>query len=197
MFSSASACKIFALDAAAAGSKDLSQAAAEADELSHDVVTAPGRRRWLARAKEEWLDFESVSKSAFVATLDSSQVCRSREDLQKAHATFKSGSPSVQRRFVRTYDWLTPLVDELVGAEDSMMFPLVNYALEQVVGENRQETLFDERRLTRDASTAEFYESLFGADEEDDALTKKCRGGSFLKQEPVTPLSPTPKASCF
>ena len=35
-----------------------------------------------------------------------------------------------------------------------MMFPLVNYALEQVVGENRQETLFDERRLTRDASTA-------------------------------------------
>ena len=160
------------------------------------VVTAPGRRRWLARAKEEWLDFESVSKSAFVATLDSSQVCRSREDLQKAHATFKSGSPSVQRRFVRTYDWLTPLVDELVGAEDSMMFPLVNYALEQVVGENRQETLFDERRLTRDASTAEFYESLFGADEEDDALTKKCRGGSFLKQEPAAPLSP-PKTSCF
>ena len=133
-----------------------------------------------------------------MATLDSSQVCRSREDLQKAHATFKSGSPSVQRRFVRTYDWLTPLVDELVGAEDSMMFPLVNYALEQVVGENRQETLFDERRLTRDASTAEFYESLFGADEEDDALTKKCRGGSFLKQEPVTPLSPTPqKTNCF
>ena len=82
-----------------------------------------------------------------------------------------------------------------------MMFPLVNYALEQVVGENRQETLFDERRLTRDASTAEFYESLFGADEEDDALTKKCRGGSFLKllkQEPVTPLSPTPpKTTCF
>ena len=37
---------------------------------------------------------------------------------------------------MRTYDWLTPLVDELVGAEDSMMFPLVNYALEQVVGEN-------------------------------------------------------------
>ena len=57
-----------------------------------------------------------------------------------------------------------------------MLLPLVNYALEQVVGENRQETLFDERRLTRDASTAEFYESLFGADEEDDALTKKCRG---------------------
>ena len=52
------------------------------------------------------------------------------------------------------------------------------------------------RRLTREASTAEFYESLFGADEEDDALTKKCRGGSFLKQEPVTPLSPT-KTSCF
>ena len=51
--------------------------------------------------------------------------------------------------------------------------------------------------ITRDASTAEFYESLFGADEEDDALTKKCRGGSFLKQEPATPLSPTPKASCF
>ena len=102
----------------------------------------------------------------------------------------------MQRAFVRTYDWLTPLVDELVGAEDSMMFPLVNYALEQVVGENRQETLFDERRLTRDASTAEFYESIFGADEEDDALTKKCRGGSFLKKEPVTPLSPT-KTSCF
>ena len=54
------------------------------------------------------------------------------------------------------------------------------------------------RRLTREASTAEFYESLFGADEEDDALTKKCRGGSFLKQEPVTPLSPTPpKTNCF
>ena len=87
------------------------------------------------------------------------------------------------------------MVDELVGAEDSMMFPLVNYALEQVVGENRQETLFDERRLTRDASTAEFYESLFGAEDEDDALTKR-RGGSFLKQEPVTPLSP-PKTSCF
>ena len=51
---------------------------------------------------------------------------------------------------------------------------------------------------TRDASTAEFYESLFGADEEDDALTKKCRGGSFLKQEPATPLSPTPpKTTCF
>ena len=98
---------------------------------------------------------------------------------------------------MRTYDWLTPLVDELVGAEDSMMFPLVNYALEQVVGENRQETLFDERRLTRDASTAEFYESLFGAEDEDDALTKR-RGGSFLKQEPVTPLSPTPpKTNCF
>jgi len=30
---------LLALDAAAAGSKDLSQAAAEADELSHDVVT--------------------------------------------------------------------------------------------------------------------------------------------------------------
>jgi hypothetical protein len=103
----------------------------------------------------------------------------------------------VQRAFVRTYDWLTPLVDELVGAEDSMMFPLVNYALDQVIGEDRQETLFDERRLTRDASTAEFYESLFGADEEDDALTKR-RGGSFLKKEPVTPLSPTPpKTNCF
>ena len=89
--------------------------------------------------------------------------------------------------FVRTYDWLTPLVDELVGAEDSMMFPLVNYALEQVVGENRQETLFDERRLTRDASTAEFYESLFGAEDEDDALTKKFRGGSFLKQDRAGP----------
>ena len=50
---------------------------------------------------------------------------------------------------------------------------------------------FDERRLTRDASTAEFYESLFGAEDEDDALTKR-RGGSFLKKEPVTPLSPTP-----
>ena len=129
--------------------------------------------------------------------MDSSQVCRSREDLQKAHATFRSGSPSVQRRFVRTYDWLTPLVDELVGAEDAMMFPLVNYALDQVIGEDRQETLFDERRLTRDASTAEFYESLFGADEEDDALTKR-RGGSFLKKEPATPLSPTPpKTNCF
>ena len=52
--------------------------------------------------------------------------------------------------------------------------------------------------VTRDASTAEFYESLFGAEDEDDALTKKCRGGSFLKQEPVTPLSPTPtKTNCF
>ena len=44
------------------------------------------------------------------------------------------------------------------------------------------------RRLTRDASTAEFYESLFGADEEDDALTKKCRGGSFLEAAGVVSL---------
>ena len=53
------------------------------------------------------------------------------------------------------------------------------------------------RLETRDASTAEFYESLFGAEDEDDALTKR-RGGSFLKKEPVTPLSPTPpKTNCF
>ena len=164
----------------------MSEAAAEADEQSHDVVTAPGRRRWLARVKEEWLDVESVSKSAFLTTLDRSQVCRSKEDLQTAHATFGSGSPSVQRAFVRTYDWLTPLVDELIGAESELTFSLMNYALEAIVGEEKPATLFAERRLTRDASTSDFYESLFGADEEEECLTKRHRsflkrGGSFLK----------------
>ena len=108
----------------------------------------------------------------------------------RAMDTSAARAPTVHEGYPHVGD------DELIEADGARRVDLTRVdALEQVVGENRQETLFDERRLTRDASTAEFYESLFGAEDEDDALTKR-RGGSFLKKEPVTPLSP-PKTSCF
>mmetsp|Transcript_29357 Transcript_29357/g.90839 ORF Transcript_29357/g.90839 Transcript_29357/m.90839 type:complete len:472 (+) Transcript_29357:1481-2896(+) len=131
---------------------DAIRAANRAAQRREEPVT--GQRRWILVAKE-WLDFESVPLDDFVATLDESSVCTSEADLDRCHAALAHGAPAVQRAYVAKFDFVTPLVDEIVGAEEALYFPLMDSALSAVLSEEEKPTtLFDERRYIRDTDYA-------------------------------------------
>ena len=70
----------------------------------------------------------------------------------------------MQRAFVATFDFITPLVDELVSEEETPYFPLVDTAIESALaavslGDEQPNTLFDDRRLARDTTPADYTPS--------------------------------------